>query len=196
MADGRFIVLLTGHPASGKSTLAGPLARALSAVCLSKDQVRYRVFDGWRPEHPVFSRTPILQVGDAHFDEDRVVWSIYFWAIDAAVAIAPVVAETAMTRQVNRDDMSRFLATLDVPVIEVVLRPSLDTLLQRYEARRESPHAHRIYRTFPPGTESTLLAEPYQPLLESRRVIEVTGDSSNIDVSELATNVKEHLPSA
>ena len=65
---GPYLVLLTGHPAAGKSTLARPLAEALGAACLSKDQIRYRVFDGWRPEHPVFSGAE-LSAGGAVFEE-------------------------------------------------------------------------------------------------------------------------------
>ena len=170
---------------------------ALGAVCLSKDQVRYRVFDGWTPDHPVFAGTSDLEVGEARFDEDQVVWSIYFWAIAQAVAVAPVVAETAMTRQVNRNDMSAFLADIDVPVVEVVLQPPREALLERYAARQRSPDAHRIYRTFPPGTENQLLGERYEPLLEPGRVIEIKAKSpSSIDVNSLAECVRSILTSA
>ena len=193
MLDGPYLVLLTGHPGAGKSTLAAPLATALGAVALSKDQVRYRVFDGWVPEHPVFAGRPTLEVGDARFDEDGVVWSIFFWAVEAVVAVAPVVAETAMTRPGNRADVARFLATVAVPLVEVVLRPPQPVLLQQYAARRRSPDAHRIYRTFPEGTEHALLAQPYRPLLEPGRVIEVTDAPGAIDVDVLAARVKQRI---
>jgi len=185
-------VLLTGHPAAGKSTLAGPLATRLDAVCLSKDQIRYRVFDGWRPDHPVFDGHADLEVGGSRFDEDSVVWSLFFWAVTEALAVAPVVAETAMTRQASREDMFRFLRTVDVPVVEVVLQPPLEALLERYAARQRSDAAHRIYRKFPPGTEHRLLAEPYQPLLPDQQVVAI-GDASpsSIDLDALAGRIIE-----
>jgi hypothetical protein len=80
------------------------LAEALDAVCLSKDEVRYRVFDGWQPRHPFFADVRQLCVGDSVFSEDNVVWSAYFWAVREASRAAWVVAETAMTKPVNRSD--------------------------------------------------------------------------------------------
>ena len=185
-----FVVLLTGHPASGKSTLATPLAEALGAVCLSKDQVRYRVFDGWKPDHPGGGGRA-LTIGRATFDEDDVVWSTWFWAIEQALAVVPVVAETAMTRDVNRADVARFLDRLGVPTVEVLLRSSLPALLERYAARQASAEAHRVYRRFPPGTENPLLAQEYRPLLAPSRVIEVDAtDPSTIDAVAVAAYVR------
>src|SRR3712207_5020919 len=63
------VVLLTGHPAVGKSSFAPRLAEALGAVCLSKDEVRYRVFDGWQPRHPVLDGVGELRVGASVLSE-------------------------------------------------------------------------------------------------------------------------------
>src|SRR3954451_22454879 len=45
-------VVITGLPASGKSTLARPLAEALGVECVSKDRIKEALFDalgygGW-----------------------------------------------------------------------------------------------------------------------------------------------------
>lgn len=160
-------------------------------MCLCKDEIRFRVFDGWSPDHPVIAGISELKVGDSTLAEDKVVWSIFFWAVNEAAAVVPVVAETAMTRQVNREDVARFVELASVPVVEVVLRAPLEALVERYSSRQASATAHRIYRTFPPGSEHRLLSSPYEALLDSDRVVEVDAmDPGGVDVQDVASRVQ------
>lgn len=188
-----FVVLLTGHPAAGKSTLARPLASALRAVCLSKDQVRFRVFDGWKPSHPRLGGQE-LRVGTSVFDEDAVVWSTFFWAVRETVEVAPVVAETAMTRTQNRVEVASFVTSLDVPAVEVLLSAPPEALIKRHQGRLAKPETHAAYRQFPTGTADRLLGKPYKPLLDARAVVDVDATvPSEIDVQDLAHRVRQRV---
>lgn len=183
-------MLLTGHPAVGKSTFAPRLAEALDAVCLCKDEIRYRAFDGWQPRHPILDGEPELRVGASVFSEDAVVWSVFFWAVRQASHAALVVAETAMTKPVNREQTAAFLATLDVPVVEVVLKAPLERMLDRFRARAAAPDAHPVRAMHDPDRAHLLLSQPYLQLLDDSRVLLVdTTDPAAVDAKEVAAAV-------
>lgn len=193
MANGS-VVLLTGHPAVGKSTFAPRLADELAAVCLSKDEVRYRVFGGWHPRHPFLVGFDELRVGDAVFDENEVVWGVYFWAVREVSRATCVVAETAMTKSVNRTDTAAFLASLEVPLVEVVMEAPVEALLQRFAARAEAPDAHPVRGMHRVDRAHLLLSETYEPLLDAARVVRVDAtDPAAIDAGRVADHVRSLL---
>ncbi len=188
---GGCVVLLTGHPAVGKSTFAPRLAEALGAVCLSKDEVRYRVFDGWQPRHPFFDGIGELRIGDSVFSEDHVVWSVYFWTVQEASRAAWVVAETAMTKPLNRAETSSFLASLDVPVVEVLLEAPVEKLLERFSARATASTAHPVRGVHKVDTAHRLLSTRYEPLLDPSLVVMVDAtEPAAIDAQRVAEEVR------
>ena len=79
-----FLVLVTGHAAAGKTTLAPRLAAALDAIWISRDTIHTKVYSGWEPAHPALTSDQYdPQVGDSTFYEGRVVWDLFLWMLGA-----------------------------------------------------------------------------------------------------------------
>lgn len=184
-------MLLTGHPGVGKSTFAPVLASALGAVCLCKDEVRYRVFDGWQPVHPSTAGVDELRIGSSVLSEDSVVWRVFSWAVTSVAAAAPVVAETALVTPAVRASAEELVSSLPVPVVEVLLWAEVDALVARWRARAVAPDAHPVRARHRVGTEGPLLSQPYEALLPADRVVRVDAtDPAAIDVGAVAERVR------
>ena len=132
-----------------------------------------------------------LSVGGSTFDEDAVVWSLLFWAVRETSDVAPVVAETAMTRPQNRKATASFIAALGLPTVEVLLAAPQEALLPRYCARLADEKQHRIYRQFPPGNggraSSKALRAAAGPVPGHRSR---AADPARIDVSAVAAAIQ------
>ena len=184
------LVMISGHPGAGKTTMAPALAARLGAVCISREEIANLVFDGWEPRHPALSgdgyRPPTVE-GNV-FIEGKVSWEIFLAMIRRACAVAPVVAESPFNDERARDRFHRLCDDLDVPVVEVTLVADLATLAARVAGRAAEPSAHPIKQHFTVAPASELLQADFVPVLgESDRVIrQDTTDFGRVDVVELA----------
>ncbi len=116
----RRLVLVTGPPAAGKSTLARALADALSLPLLSKDVIKETLFDA-------------LGVGD-------VAWSQKIGAasIELLVTWGREVGDAIIDCNFKPSSASRFV-TDDVVIVEVFCRVPSDVARARFEARTRHP---------------------------------------------------------
>jgi hypothetical protein len=71
-------VVITGLPASGKSTLAQPLAEALGVECLSKDRIKEALFDGLGYGGWERSKT-LSRAADAAMTRCQLILKTLFW---------------------------------------------------------------------------------------------------------------------
>jgi len=122
-------IVVSGLPASGKSTLAIKIAERLGCVCLDKDDFLEALFDDAVGSHP---RSTLSRQSDQHFQqaaqrESRVVL-VSHWR-------APTMNSTSGT-------ISDWVALQYASVIEIYCRCSARTAAQRFSARVRHP-AHR-----------------------------------------------------
>jgi len=131
----RDVVLISGPPASGKSTLARPLAAALGFALLTKDDVKESLFSslGAPPGDVEFSR----RLSDAAID---MLWGL-------APHCPQVVLEANFPTQ-NPDQRRRAAAVLAQPgvaAVEIHCRLPLEEAARRFSARalagRHAAHA-------------------------------------------------------
>jgi predicted kinase len=80
-ASGRFLVLVTGLAAAGKTTVAPVLAERLAALWISRDRIHEMVYSGWEP-----TRTSV--VADTPFNHD---WNRSMFREAAADIEVPMV---------------------------------------------------------------------------------------------------------
>jgi predicted kinase len=124
----RRVVLVSGPPGSGKSSLAVPLAEALGYALLSKDLVKETLWDALRPLDP--SRTWSHRIGGSAME---VLWAL--------ASRSPRVVLEANFRP--RSDYERWrLEGLDARIVEVYCTCPLDVAQARFRQRARRPDHH------------------------------------------------------
>lgn len=172
----RRVVIVSGAPGAGKSTLAGPLARALDLPLLSKDIIKERLADslpnpGEDPE--IWTR----RLGAATME---LIWTL--------AALSPAVMLEANFRPHHPYERAQ-LAGLGGRLVEVYCACPLDLASRRYSERARTAHRHAIHtvKDLPPE----LLVEFDGPVGLGELVqVDTTGP---IDVEALARNIRRRL---
>ncbi|WP_421931669.1 AAA family ATPase [Phenylobacterium sp.] len=171
----RQVVMVSGAPGAGKSTLAVPLAQALALPLLSKDVIKERLADvlGQRAEPEVWTKA----LGSASME---LIWTL--------AALSPAVVLEANFRPKNPYER-RMLSGLGGRLVEVYCRCPPEEASRRYSARSVIGNRHAIHtlRDLP----ADLLAE-YDGPVGLGRVIEVD-TTAPVDIAALARSVRAAL---
>lgn len=188
-----FLVLVTGHAAAGKTTVAEQLATRLDAVWISRDAIHSMVYSGWRPQHPALTseRYDPEVDGNVYF-EGGVVWSIFLSMLRAVAPRHTVVADTPFNHTWNREMFADTAAALPVPMIEVALTGDPDVLLDRARRRAATPGVHEIKARFSVHPER--YASPYEPVLPATLTLHIdTTDLEAVNIDQIATTIQKTL---
>ena len=174
MADDSQIVLVSGPPGAGKTTLARPLAKALGFALLSKDDIKEPLFDalgGVRGDAAATQR-----IGAASWE---VLW-----------ALAPHIPRLVLEANfhVNSAYEHARLAALPGRIVEVYCRCPPAEVARRFAARAARPEHHAAhYAGAVP--ESVIVSEFGRPMGVGM-VIEV--DTSRVvDIDALAAGIRK-----
>ena len=194
LSGSRFLVLVTGHAAAGKSTIAPRLADQLDALWISRDRIHEMVYSGWEPEHPALtSETYDPRIGDSVYKEGSVVWSIFLWMLQRTTTRTAVVADTPFNHDWNRKMFDAASSNIEVPTVEVALHGDPDVLLDRARVRASSGQVHEIKARFSVnGAE--YYQSSYEPVLAEDQVVHVdTTDLDRVNVARVAQQVRARL---
>ena len=167
------LVVVSGAPGAGKSTLAGPLAAALGLPLLSKDTIKETLFDQLGPA-PGDGRAWSRQLGAAAME---LLWRL---AEDHPAVVLEANFRTASTRERRR------VQGLSSRPVEVHCRVPYEVAADRFAARAARPGHHPVHvaRALTPELFSET-AEPFG----IGEVIEV--DTSHpVDVAAVAAAVR------
>ncbi|HEX5164248.1 MAG TPA: ATP-binding protein [Thermomicrobiales bacterium] len=183
------LVIVSGLPASGKTTLARRLAHELRLPLLARDDIKERLFDqlGWSDRD--WSR----RLGGAS-------WELLYWAIEAQLAAGrSCIAESNFhperDRRRFRELGQRFMFT----PIEIHCYATGSVLVERYLARiaNGSRHpGHVDHVTIDEQREQLLAAAPEPLALGGATLLVDTTDPSTIDYDSLVNEVRSMLTEA
>jgi predicted kinase len=137
--QGRVLVLVTGPPAAGKTSLAGPLAAVLGLPLIGKDLIKEALFDALGTGDRAWSR----RLGVASYE---VLYAVA-GALPAAVVDANFGPEAGPR-----------LRALEARLVEVFCRCPLAEIERRFVARAPGRHPGHVDHILGPELRATLAA--------------------------------------
>lgn len=177
------LVLVTGKPASGKTTLATRLAAELRFPLLTKDAIKETLYDtiGWSDRE--FSR----QMGVASF-------RVLFVTLEALLAAGvSAIAEAPFDRDISAAELKALRARHPFTLVQVLCRAEGQVLVDRFRERNQSGSRHpgHVLTDARPDIEPYLANGLHEPVAMESTVIEVdTTDPSAIDFRDLLARVR------
>jgi predicted kinase len=122
------LVLVTGLPGSGKTTLAAPLAAKLDLPLIAKDRFKELLFD-------------VLGTGDLEWSR-RIGQAAIMLQYDAMATIKSAVVDSALWTGFSEPEIE----ALGLPVVQLYCQCPFEVARGRFFSRVEQGHRHRGYR--------------------------------------------------
>jgi len=177
------IIIVTGRPAAGKSTLAKWLSQEFKLPLVSKDSIREELFDrlGWK------DRKWAQELGKASVD-----MMFYFAKAELEVGHS-IIMDNSFCPPVSNSRFQALKKQYNAESIQIVCDSDRETLFQRFRARADSGTRHPGHGDYDVLEElyANLANAPSQVLEISGSVIEVdTTDFAKIDYQEILKQVR------
>jgi predicted kinase len=174
--DPPLVVVVTGPPASGKSTIARELAQALPAPLLAKDPIKEALFDG-------------LGTGDAEWSKKLGIatYAILFQMLEEEVRAG---RSCVLEANFDHNEASAQLAAIQLRhpfrALQIVCTASRAALLERFRARSGSRHPGHIDDERLEDVVESIDAGRWRALELDGELVEVdTTDWDRVDVGGL-----------
>lgn len=167
MAGRTPIVVVTGPPASGKSTVAEALAGGLRLPLIAKDPVKEVLFDVLGHEDVEWSK----RLG-------RAVYPLLFHALEAQLrAGRSCIVEANFDHDAASAELQRLQERLPFRAFQVVCTAAPEVLLDRYAGRAGTRH---------PGHFDELRLDDVREAIAARRwrALDLDGETIELDTSD------------
>ena len=174
------LIIVNGHPATGKTTLARTVAAALALPLFTKDDLKERLFD-------VLGATDV----DASRTLGRAAWELLYLSAETSLSAGKSLiiegnfyAESADSWVANMEQRHGQLT------VQVMLRTAPGELVRRYRERDGRHPAHMGDARVPDVVAAA--AHPLRPLVVNGPTIEIdTTDFGKVDTQGLIEQLRE-----
>jgi predicted kinase len=163
------IIIVTGRPAAGKSTLAKWLSQELKLPLVSKDGIREELFDrlGWK------DRKWAQELGKASVD-----MMFYFARAELEVGRS-IIMDNAFYPPISTPRFQVLKEKYHAESIQIVCDANRETLFQRFKSRADSGSRHSGHG------DQDVLEELYVNLADtSSQILEIGGSIIEVDTTD------------
>ncbi|MCI0474696.1 MAG: ATP-binding protein [Anaerolineales bacterium] len=177
-ASAPLLLIVTGAPGTGKTTLARRIAQEFRLPLIAKDAIKESLFDslGWK------DRAWSQQLG-------RATIRLLFYFVETQLAAErSCIVESNFRTELATPEFRALQARHDFVPLQVVLKCERDVLAQRFRARSNSDARHpgHVDRLSSEEDLAEILSRDYGALDIGGQVIEIdTTDFGKIDYAEL-----------
>lgn len=181
-----FLIIVTGHPASGKTTLARKLAHDLNLPCFVRDDIKEKLFDtlGWS------DRAWSKKLGHSTYE------LIYLFTEIELRAKRSFLLEFNFDSSMVTPRFLEIKQKYEFYPMQIVLEADADILLDRFVKRTESGERHpgNADHTVYDEYRKRLAQGPYRPLGIGGSIIRVnTNDFALIDYNTLLQEIHTEI---
>ena len=138
------LVVISGAPASGKTTISRRLETDLAIPLIAKDDIKELLFD----------RLPQHDRGWSTIQGRMAITMMYAGARELLQAGYHVMVESSFNRDFSVDEINRLVQETGADIVEVHCRLSHELRQQRWTKRTESGHRHPGHQDDPRHTLS------------------------------------------
>lgn len=177
------IILVLGHPSSGKTTLAQKIATPLNLPFISRDEIKLMALNvlGWR------NRDWSKKIGEISYE------IMYYMIEEQLKAKHPFIVESNFAPELANERFQKWQKQYNFECIQILCYADKETLLNRWKKRSVDDKDHPSYTENREGLrdlEETLKKDS-KPLDLLSKVIKVdTTDFSRIDEPGIIDEVK------
>ncbi len=177
------LIIITGHPATGKTTLGRKLSEYLKIPVLCRDDIKESLFDSLGYDDREWSR----KMGGASFD-------LLYQLTETMLKVnAPVIVETFFHGQIDRERFLKLKQKYDYLPIEINCKATENVRAKRFIERNENGNRHpghvdhNNYMNMSMGK----LKEEKTSLDLGGKFFEIdTTDFNNVDYDKLFSDIK------
>lgn len=181
--SGAFLILISGPPGTGKTTLGEQIAQALGVPFINKDGIKELLFDtlGWKDRE--WSRQPGI-----------ASTALLFHLIERQLAAGQsLVAESAFSAEFDVPRLQRLQNCYHFQTLEVHCTAQMEVLLERFAQRAQSAERHPGHGE--QGQTEELRAKlergVYAPLSSSGEALIIdTTDVASVDNQRLMQSIR------
>ena len=178
------LVIISGPPGAGKSSLAAVMSRELGLAMLAKDMFKEAIFD----------HLPGVDTSDAHRLGIASVGMMYDFARTQLENGVGIILESTFDRGKAEEDVSPLLDLAHAIIVHCSAPNEL--ILERYEERADDPDRHEVHgdEEYVDALEQNLAAGIYEPMDLDIPTIEVDmTDPEAVDEQDLIIRIRTIL---
>lgn len=178
------LVLVSGAPGTGKSTLANRLAKQFALPCLTKDDIKERLFDtlGWS------DRAWSQRLGAASNE------LLLYITEQMMITRSDFILESAFWAKKSRPQWVQLAQRYHYTPFEIHCTAPLEVLARRMHERAPGRHAGHVDEAAHAAVMKQIHGGVYAPLRLSTAVVEVdTADFARVDYAAIEEMVGARL---